>query len=46
LKIPYMVIIGKKEEEESKISLRQRGMKNLGTMSVEDLIVRLHKENV
>lgn len=44
LKVPYMVIVGKKEEKECAISLRKRGMKNLGTMPTEELIVLLKKE--
>jgi len=38
LKIPYMVIVGKKEMREENISLRARGMKNLGSMRVEELV--------
>jgi threonyl-tRNA synthetase len=44
LKVPYMVIVGKKEEDEKSISLRKRGMKNLGNMSCEELITILKKE--
>ncbi len=44
LKVPYMVILGKKEQEESKVSLRARGMNNLGVMSLEDLITKLKEE--
>ena len=44
LKVPYMVIVGKKEAKEQMVSLRKRGMKNLGTMPVEELIVLLKKE--
>jgi threonyl-tRNA synthetase len=43
-KIPYMVIVGKREKEQGKISLRQRGMKNLGTMGIEDLVKLLENE--
>lgn len=43
-KIPYMIIVGKKEKEQGKISLRQRGMKNLGIMGIEDLLSILKKE--
>ena len=39
-----MVIVGKKEAKEQMVSLRKRGMKNLGTMPVEELIVLLKKE--
>ena len=45
LKIPYMVIVGKKEMEKEKISLRERGMKNLGSMGVEELVSILKKED-
>ncbi len=45
LKIPYMVIVGKKEMEKEKISLRGRGMNNLGSMGVEELVSILKKED-
>ncbi|MCK4912231.1 MAG: threonine--tRNA ligase [Candidatus Omnitrophica bacterium] len=45
LKIPYMVIVGKKELEQGKISLRRRGMNNLGSMDLEDLLNILKKED-
>lgn len=44
MKVPYMVIVGKREKQECKISIRKRGMKNLGTMKVEDFIDILKKE--
>jgi len=44
LKIPYLVILGKKEEQERKISLRRRGMQNLGSMPLEDFKAILKKE--
>jgi len=44
LKIPYMVIVGKKEKEAQKISLRKQGMKNLGGMKIEELVDVLKKE--
>jgi len=44
-KIPYMIIVGKKEEEQEEISLRKRGMKNLGSMKIENFIDILKKEN-
>ncbi len=43
-KIPYMVIVGKKEQQENKISLRQRGMKNLGVKARKELLELLKKE--
>ena len=45
LKIPYMVIVGEKEVQEGKISLRGRGMNNLGSMGVEELVGILKKED-
>jgi len=45
LKIPYMVIVGKKELEQGTISLRGRGMNNLGSMKIEDLLNILKKED-
>lgn len=44
LKIPYMVIIGKKEKEAKKVSVRKRGMQNLGTMAIEQLVAILKEE--
>jgi threonyl-tRNA synthetase len=44
LKVPYMVIVGKKEAQEGKISLRARGMKNLGSMGIEEAAGIFKKE--
>jgi len=44
LKIPYMVILGRKEQQEGKISLRKRGMKNLGSTTFEELASMLNKD--
>jgi threonyl-tRNA synthetase len=44
LKIPYMVIVGKKEKEAKKLSVRKRGMQNLGTMGIEEFVGLLKKE--
>ncbi len=43
-KIPYMVVVGKKEAEEGKISVRRHGAGDLGKMGVEELAERLSKE--
>ncbi|MCP4653064.1 MAG: threonine--tRNA ligase [Candidatus Omnitrophica bacterium] len=43
-KVPYMVIVGNKEKEKGEISLRARGIKPLGNMSVDDLLAKLKKE--
>ena len=44
LKVPYMLIIGKKEEKENKIALRQHGKGDVGSLSMEALITLLHKQ--
>jgi threonyl-tRNA synthetase len=44
LKVPYMVIVGKKEKSSQKISVRKRGMEDLGIMGIEDLLNILKKE--
>jgi len=35
-KIPYMLIVGEKEAEENKVSVRKHGQGDLGSMSIED----------
>ncbi len=37
-KIPYMVIVGEKEQEENKISIRKHGEGDLGTMTIDEFI--------
>ena len=43
-KIPYMFILGKKEQETGQVSLRKQGSKNMGGMSLEDAIKLLKEE--
>ncbi len=43
-KVPYMVILGDKEVEEGRISVRHKGEGDLGSMSLEDLSTRLQEE--
>ena len=43
-KVPYMLIIGEKEAEAKQVSVRQRGQKDLGTMSVVDFVLKIIKE--
>ncbi|MCQ9205147.1 MAG: threonine--tRNA ligase [Omnitrophica bacterium] len=45
LKIPYMLIVGKKEQQEKKVSLRKQGTKNLGAMELKDVLGILKKED-
>jgi len=44
-KIPYMLIIGEKEAEAKMISVRQRGQKDLGSMSLADFAKVVIKED-
>jgi threonyl-tRNA synthetase len=37
-KVPFMIIVGDREAEAEMISVRQRNGKNLGTMSIADLV--------
>ena len=43
-KIPYMLIVGEKEEAEGTVSVRRHGEGDLGSMSVEDLKQKITKE--
>lgn len=43
-RVPYMIVIGEKEENEENISLRSRKNGNEGSMKVEELINRIIKE--
>jgi len=43
-KVPYMLIIGEKEAEAKQVSVRQRGQKDLGTMSIDDFAKKVKKE--
>lgn len=46
LKIPYIVIVGKNEQANRNISLRKRGMENLGNIELGVFIDNLKKELV
>lgn len=43
-KMPYLVIVGKKEEENGKIAVRQRKIGDLGQMDLEEFILKIKKE--
>lgn len=43
-KIPYMLVIGEKEQAAGTVALRHRSEGDLGTFSMSDLIVRLETE--
>jgi len=44
MKIPYMAVIGKKEIEESTISLRKHTIGDTGALSVDEAIKKLKEE--
>ncbi|MEW6007023.1 MAG: threonine--tRNA ligase [bacterium] len=44
MKIPYLAIVGNKESEEEKISLRHREKGDIGSFSIPDFIALLKKE--
>lgn len=43
-KIPFMVIVGEKEEAENSISIRKHGEGDVGSMSVEEFANKINKE--
>lgn len=43
-KIPYMLIVGKREAESESVSLRKKGVGNLGRMPLQEVINHLRKE--
>jgi threonyl-tRNA synthetase len=43
-KVPYMIIVGEKEEGEGTISVRRHGEGDLGTFAIEDFIQLINKE--
>jgi len=44
MKIPFMLIIGEKEEENGEVSLRKHGEGDIGTMKTEDFKTYFNKE--
>lgn len=43
-KIPYMLIVGKKEQEQNTVSVRQRGERDLGAMKLEKFAKKIRQE--
>ncbi len=43
-KLPYMLIVGEKEQEEGKVSVRRKGQGDLGQMSLEEFITHFKSE--
>ncbi|OIO42850.1 threonine--tRNA ligase [Candidatus Pacearchaeota archaeon CG1_02_32_21] len=44
MKIPYIIVIGDKEEKEKTIALRKRGSKNIEQLSIDNFIKNIDKE--
>jgi len=44
-KVPYMLIVGEKEAESNQVSVRQRGQKDLGSMTLADFAEKIIKED-
>ncbi|HNX44126.1 MAG TPA: threonine--tRNA ligase [Bacteroidales bacterium] len=44
LKVPYMLIVGEKEEQNGTVSVRKHGQGDLGTMSIDEFIVLINQE--
>ena len=45
-KIPYMIIVGDKEQEDNTVSVRSRKEGDLGVMKYEDICAKLAHENI
>ena len=45
-KIPYILVVGEKEEKNKKIAVRKRGKGDLGTMELEKFLGMVYKETV
>jgi threonyl-tRNA synthetase len=43
-KVPYILVIGAREEEQKQVSVRQRGQKDLGAMSLADFIIKIKEQ--
>ncbi len=43
-KIPFMIIVGEKEEQDGTVSVRKHGEGDIGTFTIEEFIVLIQKE--
>ncbi len=43
-KIPFMIIVGEKEEQDGTVSVRKHGEGDIGTFTIEDFILLIQKE--
>ena len=44
MKIPYMLVIGDREEEEGTVSIRRRDSEKLVSMKAEDFVAMIKEE--
>jgi threonyl-tRNA synthetase len=44
-KIPYMLVVGDREEEQGTVSVRLRNEENLGAVALSDLTDRMEEES-
>jgi len=44
-KIPYILVIGEKEAEASKVAVRERGKRDLGSMAIEEFLKSINGKN-
>ncbi|MEI6900390.1 MAG: His/Gly/Thr/Pro-type tRNA ligase C-terminal domain-containing protein, partial [Bacteroidota bacterium] len=44
LKVPYMLIVGEREEADQTVSVRKHGAGDLGPVSLSDFVSRVQKE--
>jgi threonyl-tRNA synthetase len=44
LKVPYMLIIGEKEQQEQQVSVRRQGKGDLGSKSIDDFVAEITSE--
>ena len=44
MKVPYMLIVGEKEEADNSVSVRKHGQGDLGTYSLSDFVTLIAEE--
>ncbi len=44
MKVPYMLIVGEKEEADNLVSVRKHGQGDLGTFSISDFVTLIAEE--
>ena len=44
MKVPYMIVVGEKEQENGTVSVRRRGEGDIGAMKLDEFIEKIAKE--